>query len=362
MVEDEARLLSDAGHQVDMFTPDVGHPSGLRKIQTGLGAIWSKEAVAEVRRRIVQREPEIVHCHNLFPALSPAVLRAADGRAPVIVTLHNYRLLCLPATFLRDGQICEDCLNRLPWPGVVHSCYQGSTSGSAVLASSLVLHKAIGTYRNIRLYIAISDFVRTKHVQGGLSIDQILVKPHFAWAVERRQGPGEYFMYLGRLSPEKGVATLMEAWKGVKAKLLIVGDGPEASRLRAAAPRNVEFTGTVDPGEASTLLRHARALLSPSVSHEGAGKVVLEAYAAGVPVLVSRAGGLPEVVRDEVTGLILPPTDSGAWAKAVDRLLDDTESERMGRSGWELWADRYSPEQGLINIESAYRTAMGDGL
>lgn len=154
----------------------------------------------------------------------------------------------------------------------------------------------------------------------------------------------------------------MEAWKGVKAKLLIVGDGPEASRLRAAAPRNVEFTGTVDPGEASTLLRHARALLSPSVSHEGAGKVVLEAYAAGVPVLVSRAGGLPEVVRDEVTGLILPPTDSGAWAKAVDRLLDDTESERMGRSGWELWADRYSPEQGLINIESAYRTAMGDGL
>ena len=166
-------------------------------------------------------------------------------------------------------------------------------------------------------------------------------------------------MYLGRLSPEKGVATLLDAWKQVRAKLLIVGDGPEASRLRAAAPKNVEFRATVEPDEVPALLRRARAVLSPSVSHEGAGKVVLEAYAAGVPVIVSRAGGLPEVVRDGVTGLVLPPTDRTAWVRGVTHLLDDGESERMGRSGWELWSDRYSPEQGLVNIEGAYRRAAG---
>ena len=145
--------------------------------------------MAEVRRRIVQREPEIVHCHNLFPALSPAVLRAADGRAPVIVTLHNYRLLCLPATFLRDGQICEDCLNRLPWPGVVHSCYQGSDLGKC--GPCLVPGAAQGD-RHVPQHPPLHRDQRLRaneNVQGGLSIDQILVKPHFAWAVEHGRGP-----------------------------------------------------------------------------------------------------------------------------------------------------------------------------
>ena len=220
-----------------------------------------------------------------------------------------------------------------------------------------MLHKVIRTYQNIHLYIAISDFVRRKHVEGGLSIEKIVVKPHFAWAVEQRRGPGEYFMYLGRLVPEKGVSTLVDVWRQVNARLLIVGDGPEASRLRAAAPRNVEFRGVVQPGELPALLRGARALLIPSIWHEAAGKVVLEAYAAGVPVLVSRAGGLPEVVLNEVTGLVLPPTDPLAWIQAVDRLLDDSESERMGRSAWELWSERFSPDQGLVSLESAYRRA-----
>ena len=116
VVDDEARLLSEAGHQVDVFAPEVGQPSTLQMIKAGLGAIWSREAVAEVRRRVERRKPDIVHCHNLFPALSPAVLRATD-EVPLLVTLHNYRFLCLPATFLRDGEVCEDCLGRLPVAG-----------------------------------------------------------------------------------------------------------------------------------------------------------------------------------------------------------------------------------------------------
>ncbi len=358
VVEDEARLLSEGGHQVDVFAPQLEQPAGLEMISAGLSTIWSRRAAAEVRRRVDLLKPDVVHCHNLFPALSPVVLREADGKAPIVFTLHNYRFLCLPGTFFRDGRICEDCLGRQPWPGVVHRCYQGSMPASGALASSLVLHRAIDTFGHIRLYIAISDFVRRKHAEAGLPPERIVVKRHFAWSVEPRDGPGEYFVYLGRLVPEKGVGTLMHAWERIKTKLLVVGDGPEASRLRAAAPQNVEFRGTVDPHEVNTLLRRARAVLVPSEWHEGAGKVVSEAYAAGVPVLASSAGALPEIVEHELTGLVIPPANPAAWVGGVERLLDDSESERMGRAASALWSQLFSPERALANIESAYRMAL----
>jgi glycosyltransferase involved in cell wall biosynthesis len=358
VVADEAQLLSDGGHHVDLFAPEPGQPKGLGLISTALGAIWSSEAAAEVKRRIDYAKPDIVHFHNLFPALSPAVLRVVDERVPIVATLHNYRLLCLPATFLRDDRVCEDCLGRVAWPGVLHRCYQSSFPASAVLASSLQLHKSIRTFDRIRLYIAISDFVRRKHVEGGLSPKRIVVKSHFAWSAERREGPGEYFLYLGRLSPEKGVSTLLQVWRSVRSKLLIVGDGPDAARLRGLAPRNVEFRGTLDPDRVGALLRRTRAVMAPSVSHEGAGRVVLEAYAAGVPVLVSRAGGLPEAVIDGQSGLVLPPRDIRAWTEATERLLEDSESERMGEAGWQLWAERYTPEKALLNLQNCYQKAL----
>jgi glycosyltransferase involved in cell wall biosynthesis len=152
---------------------------------------------------------------------------------------------------------------------------------------------------------------------------------------------------------------LLEAWQHVTAKLLIVGDGPEASRLRASAPRGVEFRGAVAADEALALLRRARAVLVPSTGPEGAGRVVLEAYAAGVPVVASRMGALPEVVEDGVTGLLVGATETKAWARAVEQLVDDSESERMGRAGWELWSTAYSPEIGLQSLENTYREALG---
>jgi glycosyltransferase involved in cell wall biosynthesis len=358
VVDDEARLLIEGGHQVDVWDPVPASAHGLRLVGTAARAIWSTEATARVRRLIRRSKAEIVHCHNLFPLLSPAVLRAASGEgAAVVMTLHNYRLLCLPATFIRDGRVCEDCLGRTPWPGVVHACYRDSTLGSAALATSLSLHNAFHTFDRVTKYLAVSGFVRRKYVEAGWPDDRIEVKSNFAWGSPRRGGPGRYFLYLGRLSPEKGVATLLAAWRRSSARLLVVGDGPAAQALRGDAPANVEFRPTVSPAEVPVLIREARALLLPSLWYEAQPRVILEAYAAGVPVLASDLGALPEAVEHD-SGLLVPPGDAEAWSDAVERLSDDRESTRLGEGAWRLWRDRYSPERALQNLEDAYRRAV----
>jgi glycosyltransferase involved in cell wall biosynthesis len=359
VVQDEARLLAQGGHSVEIFSPSVSDSdaSGLKLLRTGVEMIWSKKATVEVRERLQRTRPDIVHCHNLFPALSPAVLRAVDAQIPILMTLHNYRMMCLPGTFLRDGRICEDCCGRVPWPGVVHRCYQGSVPARAALATSLTLHSKVATFDRVALYLAISGFVRDKHVEGGLSPDRVVVKPHFAWPSQQREGCGRFFLYLGRLAPEKGVATLLKMWRRTEAKLVIAGDGPQLRYLRSLAPPNVQFLGAVSSGTAEALIRSARAVVIPSISYEAAGRVVLEAYASSVPVLASRIGGLPEVVRDGRTGLLLRPGDTEGWNQGVERLADDAEAERMGQAAFHLWKEKYAPRHGLARLEEAYRMA-----
>jgi glycosyltransferase involved in cell wall biosynthesis len=321
--------------------------------------VWSTDAVREVRRLVRERKPDVLHVHNLFPALSPAVVRAgaAEGVA-VVATLHAYRLLCLPANFLRDGNVCELCLGRLPWRGVVHRCYRGSVPASASLGASIGLHRLLGSFGRVALFLAVSDFLRSKHLAAGFPAERVVVKPNFADAMPRRAGPGEYFLFLGRLAPEKDVRTLLAAWEQVDARLLVVGDGPDGPELRRAVPAGVEFRGHVPAEEVPALLNRARALVLPSLSYEGCPRSVLEAYAAGVPVVANDVGALPEHVVHEVTGLTVPPRDPRALAAAVGRLSSDEESERLGEGAQRAWAERFSPQRSLESLEAAYRTAL----
>jgi glycosyltransferase involved in cell wall biosynthesis len=324
-------------------------------------AVWSRKAVARVRSLLREVSVDVVHVHNLFPMLSPAILKEVRQRGVgLVVTLHNFRFMCLPATLLRDGRVCEDCVGRLPWPGVIHRCYRSSLGGSAALGTSLTLHRTLGTFRGAGLYLAVSDFVRAKHTEAGFRAEQIRVKPNFAWATERRSGPGDYFLYLGRLSEEKGLAVQLEAWKEIDAPLLIAGDGPERPRLERMATGDVAFLGAVSPARAAELLRGARALVLPSTCYEGAPRTIPEAYAAGVPVITSRLGGLPEFVDDGRSGLLVAPGDVGALREAARRVIDDDLSNRLGEGAHRLWRERYSPEVGLRALEEAYRTVSGD--
>jgi glycosyltransferase involved in cell wall biosynthesis len=361
VVEDETRLLREAGHDVGVWAPEpeVGGP--VATARAGASAIWSRRAARHVDDLVRRRRVDVVHVHNLFPTLSPSVLRAARAAgAAVVVTLHNYRLMCLPANFLRDGRACEDCLGRFPWPGVVHRCYRGSALGSATLAASLGAHRAAGTFEDVSRFLAVSDFVRAKHVMGGISAGRILVKPNFAWPAPRRTGAGEYFLFLGRLSSEKGVDTILQASNLLPAgfRIVVVGDGPEAQALKSMPSRSVEFRGAIPAEEVPAVLANARALLVPSRWYEAAPRSIIEAYASGVPVIASDIGALPEAVANERTGSLARPDDPASWAARMEALGDDATSERLGRAAHDLWIERFSPERGIRDLESAYRDAL----
>lgn len=360
VVADEAELLSSAGHQVGLFTPEPATDSRIGNLQLGLGAIYSPQGRRQIRRAIAAVRPDVVHLHNLFPMLSPAVVEAATkAGVPVVMTLHNYRLMCLPANLLRDGRPCEDCVGRsVLWPGVVHSCYRDSLAGSAALASSLSLHNRLGTFGLVAQFLAVSEFVRRKHVEHGFSSARISVRHNFAWPGDPRKGPGDYFLFAGRLSAEKNLDSVLQAWTGTKARLIVVGDGPEANRLQALRPPGVEFRGGVEPDEVGKLLSHARALLLPSISYEGAPRTIVEAYAHGVPVIASNIGSIPEFVVPEETGVLVAPRDQQAWRGSISKLLDDTESQRLGAGAFAAWERRFTPEIGLKELEAAYRATQ----
>ncbi|HUZ83473.1 MAG TPA: glycosyltransferase, partial [Gaiellales bacterium] len=192
VVEDEADLLRARGHDVILWSPEPDGGGAAGRARMAASAVWSVRAMRTLRDLLGRHRPDVVHAHNLFPMVSPAVLRVSGP--PAVVTLHNYRLLCLPATFLRDGRTCESCLGRSPIQGVVHRCYRGSAVGSAALAASLSLHRRAGTFDRVATYIAVSDFVKAKHVEAGWPAERIVVKPNFARPARRRQGPGESFL------------------------------------------------------------------------------------------------------------------------------------------------------------------------
>jgi glycosyltransferase involved in cell wall biosynthesis len=365
VVQDEVRLLRDAGHAVVVWAPSPDVDSPADRIRTAASAVWSGEASGRVARSVREQRIDVVHAHNLFPRLSPAVLRSARrAGAAVVMTLHNYRLLCLPASLYRDGEICERCLGRVPWRGVAYRCYRGSAAGSAVLATSLLAHRAVGSFDLVDRFLAVSGLVRDRHRRGGLDERRILVRPNFAWPTGVRDGPGGDFVFLGRLAPEKGVDVLLRAWRrlGGSRRLLVVGDGPERPDLAAAAPPGVEFLGSLPAERIPPILEQARAVLVPSRWLEPAvPKVVLEAYAAGVPVVASDTGALPEGVVPEVSGFLVGRDDVDGWARAVRELDDDAASRRLGAGARSLWEERYAPGHALRSLEHAYREAIAAG-
>lgn len=333
-------------------------------LRLAASAIWSRAAERRVRAAVVADRPQVMHVHNTFPAASPSVYAAAAAEGvPIVQTLHNYRFVCPAATVFRDGRVCTDCLGRsIPWPAVVHACVRGSRPQSAVAAATLTVHRARGTFgREVTGYLALTSFQRQLMIRGGLPAERIRVLPYFLEPDPRignedRTG----VVFAGRLSPEKGVAVLLEAASAVPGVVRIIGDGPEASLVRkAVAAGHVTFLGSVPRSSVLDELRRSIALVLPSVWFEGFPLVVLEAFAVGTPVIASRIGSLAELIEDGATGLLAEPNNAGDLAERI-LWADDhpVEMREMGTSARERYESQFRGREHLAALLETYTAAI----
>jgi glycosyltransferase involved in cell wall biosynthesis len=333
--ETEISQLRASGATVEVFEMDNHILSNLdlaHKIRAGFETVWSSNAQKTLRALLLSFRPDVAHFHNTFPMMSPSVYRECKTHGVAVVqTLHNFRLLCAGAMFLRDGKICEDCIDGRYFNGVMHSCYRGSISASAAVVAMQYIHHGIGTYsRFVDRYIALTEFAKQKFLRGGLPCERLRVKPN---SLERDPGVGRrdggFALFVGRLSGEKGVGTLVDAWRRISEfPLVIAGDGPLGNELRvraAQAESRVEFMGLLGRDDILNLMGRASLLVVPSEWYEGFPMTIIEAYAKGLPVIASDIGSLSEVVIPGQTGEHFIPRDSHSLATVAMRLLSDPE-------------------------------------
>ncbi len=366
----ETALLRRKGHDVKTYLEDNRRIRGLVALQAGLESVWSWSSYRKVRDRLREFRPDIVHCHNTFPLISPSIYFACEKeRVPVVQSLHNPRLMCPAACLSRNNQICERCVGKnFAWPGVVRGCYRDSRLQTAAVASMLSIHRALKTWQTkVDAYIVFTDFYRRKFIEAGLPADRLLVKPHFLHPEPPplQVSTREYALFVGRLNEEKGLKVLLESWRKLEhIPLKIRGEGPLLPHLRewiTANPAcNVEMVDRLSKNELRGLMRNARFLVWPSQGYyETFGLVALEAFSMGVPVLTSRFGVNSEIVDNGRTGLHFSPGDPDDMARTVERAWSsEAELHQKGRQARIEFETKYRADPNYVRLMDIYRVAL----
>jgi glycosyltransferase involved in cell wall biosynthesis len=363
VVTAESNLLRERGIDVQKYERDNLDIADLSSLHLAADTIWSRRSSREVGAMLDRLRVDVVHCHNTFPLVSPSVYRAAADRGiPVVQSLHNFRLMCPQAFLLRNGKPCEDCLGRLPWRGVVHRCYRGSASQSAVLVAMVGINRALGTYgKPVTRYVALNEFCRKKFIQSGLPADRIVVKPNFVDLPPiPLDMPRSGALFVGRLSREKGIHVIADAFRLLRsthATLDAIGDGPDAAVFSRI--EGVHMHGRKASAEIYSAMAHAAYLLMPSIWYENFPRVLVEAFACGLPVIASRLGAMAELIEDGLTGLLIEPGDAVglgdkiAWANA-----HPAQMREMGLAARRRYEQNYTGDVNFSRLTAIYREAI----
>lgn len=361
VVASEVTLLRSRGHRVALYQRHNDELHTLPAAAAARSTLWSAQTMRDLDVLCRDFQPGLIHVHNTFPLISPSIYWLASQRGiPIVQTLHNFRLLCPQGTFLRSGVVCEDCIGKQPWRAVVHKCYRNSRAQSLVLAGMLSAHRLAGTWRNrVTRYIALTDFSRDRFVATGLSAEQVRVKPNFVDASlmpDWRTRDGG--IYVGRLSEEKGVGTLLAAIaRGRTPSPIVIGAGPFGAQV--AQQLGDSYLGCRSRDEIMQKMHGASFLLVPSLCLEQLPTTILEAFACGLPVIASRLGALPGIVEDHVTGLLFNPGDAAdlaekmAWAAG-----HGAEMAQMGRAAHAEYLRKYSPSINYQIMQDIYQDAI----
>ena len=362
----EKALLEREGHRVFSFVEHNARIQGRYPVKAALDAIWSQQTQKRLRALIQKARPNICHFHNTFLRISPAAYYICqESGVPVVQTLHNYRLICPGALLMRDGQVCEDCLGKIiPWPSVAHGCWRGR-SQTAVVTTMIVVHRFLKTWTHrVDRYIALTEFARQKFIQGGLPAEKIVVKPNFVYPDPKKGShQGNYALFVGRLSTEKGVHTLLAAWRKLRMiPLWLVGGGMLESDLQERIEQEqlrVSIMGRQPRDRVFDLMQNARFLVFPSESYEGFPLTLVESFATGLPVIASRLGAMAEVVEHGRTGLLFEPGNAEdlaaqvAWAWTHPQEMDE-----MGREARREYEHKYTAERNYMQLMDIYRQVL----
>ena len=371
VVEQETALLAAAGHEVDRFfrhSDDIAEMSLPAKVAVPLQVPWNRQSRADLVAHMRARRPDVVHIHCTFPLLSPSVVAAcADVGVPAVATLHNYTQVCAPGTLYRAGRICTDCVGRSPLPAVRHGCYRASRPATVPLVIAQAANQNLW-WTGIARFLCISQSQRNILVQAGMPADRMAV--HHNIVVDpgvRRAGTGEHILYLGRLTEEKGLPLLMAAWDRHVSRgpaglpLVVAGSGPlqeEVARW-AAGRRDVRFLGLQTREQCGELLAGAAVVVAPSVWLEAFGLVVVEAMAAGVPVVAAAHGAFVELVEHGVTGLLFRPGDADSLADVLADVQRSPETNRaMGVAARGRYSRDFAADIGVERLAAEYRAAI----
>jgi glycosyltransferase involved in cell wall biosynthesis len=371
VVDAELALLRDGGHEAIPFerrSDDIADMSLMRKVAVPLRVPWNPAARTALAERLRAEVPDVVHVHNTFPLLSPAVLAAcADAGVPVVATLHNYTQVCPTGTLYRDGAVCTACTGRLPLPAVAHGCYRGSRLATVPIAVNLAANRR-RWLSTVERFLCISAAQRDTLVASGMPGERLHVKYNFVPepGVRRTRG-GAQLVFLGRLTEEKGVRLLMAAWDllaargGIGLPLVLAGTGPLQDEVSAWARdrSDVRYVGLLDKAGCRELVARAAAVVVPSVWLETFGLVVVEAMAAGVPTVAAGHGAFTELVTDGVTGFTHRPRDADSLAAALRRVVaDPARNLTLGAAARRRYERDFSPRAGLANLVAEYRAAI----
>jgi glycosyltransferase involved in cell wall biosynthesis len=362
----EIDLLRSRGHEVIEYLEFNKNIESMNKAFVALQTVWSQASYNKIKKKIQEIKPDVVHFHNTFPLISPSAYYAChELNIPVVQTLDNQRLICPAASFYRDGKLCLDCLGKtLALPGVLHACYHNSHSHTAVVASMLAFHRWLGTWQTkIDVYLCSTNFYRDLFVQAGFPISKIIVMPHFVqqrnhYDIKKTQE--NYALFVGRLDPEKGIKTLLEAWRRLDFPLKIRGGGrlDEFSReyVRQHGINNIEFVRRMDEVELSDLISNAQFLIVPSEGfYETFGMVIIEAYSRGIPVIASNIGVTSELVSDKQTGLLFEsgnPNDLVEKAQWMWNHPDEVSA--MGKNGFNKYKEQFTEEKCYKTLIEVY--------
>ena len=369
---DETSLLESKGHEVIRYERSNRETDELSKFTVGWQSVWNHGVYREIKKLVDRVEPHIVHFGNTFSRISEAGIWAAKRKnVGVVHTLHNYRTVCPGSLLMRNGEMCEKCVGKLfQIPGIRYGCYRNSKVASAVIALQRSIHGILGTLnKKIDRFIVPTEFSKSKFIKGGFDAKKIVVKPNFVaaecMANQNGSSKRDFALFVGRLSYQKGIHTVLEAWQDhdVRTNLEIIGDGESSTSVEKAVERSngrIKWHGQLSHQKVIDHMSQSRMVIMPSISYETFGRTLIEGFATSSVIVASRIGSPAELVQDEKTGLLFQPGDASDLAEKVNRLCADAKlRNELSSAARTEFEEKYNADVNYEKLIDIYQSAIG---